>query len=293
MRRSFYIILNPVAGSRRPGLMDALVLRLEAAGAHVIIDRTKAPGHAAELALAAARRGEVDAIVAAGGDGTINEVARGVVGQGVPLGIIPLGTANVLAIELGLRPRASQVADMLLRGPAALIGTGLVEGRIFLLMVGIGFDGAIVHHINPRLKRLTGKFAFVWSGLKIWVKGPGRPLDLVVDGERKQAQWAVALNGRFFAGSYVLSRMGNIAEPGFKLFLFKSAGRLAFARYLIALALGMVERLSDVEIVTARRVEIIGHAEVEADGDASGVLPQTLEQGSQFLRLIVPQGWKP
>lgn len=294
MRRFVHIILNPVAGARRPGLLDEIVRRLSNAGAVVTLERTEEPGHATVLARRAAESGAADVVVAAGGDGTINEVARGLLGQGVPLGIVPLGTANVLALELGLRARAAEIADMLLSGPAHLVGTGLVDGRIFLLMAGIGFDGVVVHAIDPRLKRLWGKGAFVWAGLKVWFRGPGRDLRLVADGREKRAQWAIVLNGRYFAGPYVLAPEGDIAQPGLTLFLFHKGGRFAFVRYLIALGLGRVGRLPDVEVLPVRHVRFAEPAglEVEVDGDARGVLPQTIEQGTQFLRLVVPRGWR-
>lgn len=295
LRRSVHIILNPAAGARRRGLLDAVVERLKRGGATVTLDLTERAGHATQLARRAAERGEADVIVAAGGDGTINEVARGLLGQGVPLGIIPLGTANVLAIELGLRPRAAEVADMLLSGPAHLVGTGVVDGEIFLMMVGIGFDGVVVHAINPRLKRLWGKGAFVWAGVKEWLRGPGRDIRLVADGREKRAQWAIVVNGRYFAGPYVLSREGDISQPGLTLFLFRKGGRFALVRYLIALGLGRVAKLPDVEIIPARQVRFLEPEglEVEVDGDARGSLPQTIEQGTRFLRLVVPQNWKP
>ncbi len=295
LRRAFHIILNPIAGARRSALLNAVVERLKQGGAEVTVELTERPGHATELARRAAERGQADVIVAAGGDGTINEVARGLLGQGVPLAIIPLGTANVLAIELSLRPRAAEIADMLLTGPAHLVGTGLVGGEIFLLMVGIGFDGVVVHDINPALKKLSGKGAFVWAGIKAWAKGPGRDIRLIVDGREKRAQWAIVINGRYFAGPYVLSREGDISQPGLMLYLFRNGGRLALIRYLIALGLGRVAKLPDVEILPVRQVRFLepeGLA-VEVDGDARGALPQTVEQGTRFLRLVVPSGWKP
>lgn len=290
LRRFIHIILNPTAGARRRHLLDAVVGRLRAAGADVTIELTTAPGHATELAHAAARSGKADVIVAAGGDGTINEVARGLLGQGVPLGIVPLGTANVLAIEIGLRPRAEEVASMLLGGPAELIGTGVIQGQIFLMMVGIGFDGEIVHSIDPRLKRLWGKGAFIWAGLKVWARGPGRDIRLVVDGREKRAAWAVVTNGRNYAGPFILAPDANITQPGLTLFLFKNKSRLAFALYLIALGLGLVPRLRNVEVLPARHIDVTGPEglAVEVDGDERGFLPQRIEQGTQFLRLVIP-----
>jgi YegS/Rv2252/BmrU family lipid kinase len=290
LRRFIHIILNPTAGRRKRDLLDDVVGRLRAAGADVTIELTEAAGHATELARKAARAGRADVIVAAGGDGTINEVARGLLGQGVPLGIVPLGTANVLAVEIELPLQAENVASMLLGGPAELIGTGLVQGEIFLMMVGIGFDGEIVHGIDPKLKRFWGKGAFIWSGLKTWVHGPARDIRLVVDGREKRAAWAIATNGRHYAGPYLLAPDQDITQPGLTLFLFRKPSRFAFAVYLAALGLGLVPRLSSVEVIPARRIDVLepeGLA-VEVDGDDRGVLPQTIEQGTQFLRMVVP-----
>lgn len=290
LRRFIHIILNPTAGRRKRGLLDEVVGRLRAAGADVTVELTQSAGHATELARAAARAGHADVIVAAGGDGTINEVARGLLGQGVPLGIVPLGTANVLAVEIGLPPRAEEIASMLLGGPAELIGTGLVEGEIFLLMAGIGFDGEIVHGIDPKLKRLWGKGAFIWSGLKTWVRGPGHDISLVVDGREKRAAWAIVTNGKHYAGPYVLAPQARLVEPGLTLFLFRKKSRFAFAVYLAALGLGLVTRLRSVEVMPARVIEFRGPKglAVEIDGDDRGYLPQRIEQGTQFLRMVVP-----
>ena len=174
------------------------------------------------------------------------------------------------------------------------LGTGLVDDELFLLMVGIGFDGAVIRGVNPALKRRFGKGGVIWSGLKVWWHGPGADIRLVVDGREKRAQWAVVLNGRYFAGPYVLSRKGNFAMPGLTLFLFQKGSRFALVRYLIALGLGRVERLSDVEVLSARRIEVQENAAVcvEIDGDDRGHLPLVIEQGRQMLRLVVPQDWK-
>jgi YegS/Rv2252/BmrU family lipid kinase len=290
LRRFIHIILNPTAGKRKRHLLDDVVGRLRAAGADVTIELTEAAGHATQLARAAARAGHADVIVAAGGDGTINEVARGLLGQGVPLGIVPLGTANVLAIEIGLPLRAEDVASMLLGGPAELIGTGLVQNEIFLMMAGIGFDGEIVHGIDPKLKRLWGKGAFIWSGVRTWMRGPAHDIRLVVDGREKRAAWAIVTNGRHYAGPFVLAPDADITHPGLTLFLFKKPSRLAFAVYLAALGLGIVQRLASVEVLPARRIDVPGPEglAVEVDGDDRGFLPQTIERGTQFLRMVVP-----
>jgi len=290
-RQYIHIILNPIAGARHRGLLDAVVRLLRMQGARIEIEETQAPAHGTSLARRAALEQEPDVIVAAGGDGTINEVARGLLGTQVPLGIIPLGTANVLAVELGLRPKAPAIADMIAHGPADLIGTGLVGGELFLLMVGIGFDGEVVHHINPRLKRWTGRGAFAWAGFKLWLKGPGRDIQMRVDGREERAAWVVVVNARHFAGPYVLAPQAELARPGLYAVLFRRPGRWAFVRYLLALGLGRVDRLKDVDVMAVRQIDFLepqGLA-VEVDGDARGALPQRVEQGVRYLRLVVPR----
>lgn len=291
LRRFIHIIFNPVAGRRKRHLLDDVVGRLRAAGAEVTIDLTEGPAHATALARAAAQRGQADVIVAAGGDGTVSEVARGLLGQDIPLGIVPLGTANVLAIEIGLRPKAEEVAAMLLQGPVETIGTGLVQGEVFLLMAGIGYDGEVVHRINPRLKRLWGKGAFILSGLNVWLRGPAHDISLSVDGQEKRAAWVIVTNVRHYAGPFVLAPDAAITKPGLTLFLFQKKSRLAFAIYLAALGLGLVSRLSSVEVLSARVIDVQGPEglAVEVDGDRRGHLPQRIEQGTQFLRMVMPK----
>ncbi len=290
-RRRIDIIVNPVAGARNNGLFDAVVQRLKQGGAQVRCLETECPGHATELAATAAAVGQADVVVAAGGDGTINEVARGLLGHSMPLGILPLGTANVLGIEVGQHARATSVADTLLFGEAKLIGTGLVGGEIFLLMVGVGFDGRVVGAIRPAMKRRLGRFAFIWEGLKAWAVGPGAEIQVEIDGVHEKAAWVLVTNVRHYAGPFRLSRTASILQPGLEVYLFRRRSRLAFAGYFLGLALGRVAAMSGVDVVRGREIKISSQTpcEVEVDGDAHGALPLVVEQGTGFLRLVMPR----
>ena len=290
-RQRIDIIMNPVAGGRRRDLYDAVIRRLREEGAVVRCMETQGPGHATELARKAAEEGGADIIVAAGGDGTINEVASGLLGCPVPLGILPLGTANVLSIEIGQKFQAEAVADTILFGDAKLIGTGTVDGEIFLLMVGIGFDGSVVHAINPAVKRRLGKFAFVWEGLKIWAKGPERDVALCVDGVQEQAAWVLVTNARHYAGGFTLSRTTDVYEPGLDVFLFRKPGRFAFAIYFLGLAFGRVAAMPGVDLVHGRELYIEARPglRMEVDGDAVEKTASVIRTGTLFLRLATPR----
>lgn len=159
------VIFNPTAGSvgRRGQRLHAVLDLLRAAGVSLDLCPTAARGDARALA-AAATPELCDAVVAAGGDGTINEVANGLLdaGHGLPLGIIPLGTANVLALEMDLAITPQAIAGALLAGQPRPVPLARVDGRRFLLMGGAGFDAFVVDNVRLGLKRHAGKLAYVW-----------------------------------------------------------------------------------------------------------------------------------
>jgi len=291
MRQFVHIILNPAAGNRRHKLVVSVIETLMAAGARVEVSETLRPGHATELASGIVGIGGPDIVVAAGGDGTANEVARGLMGQGIPLGILPAGTANVLAQEIGLPQDPETIVRTILSGPARLIGTGLVDEKVFLLMVGVGFDGQVVHNVPPALKRASGKLAYASQGLWSLAKGPAAPLRLMVDGVAREAAWIVATNARHYGGPYLLAPDEDISRPGLTLILCRERSRAAFIRYFLAINSGRIAQAKGVEVLHPSLVEVF-HPEgqpVQIDGDARGSLPIRIEPGKRFLRLVVPE----
>src|SRR6201994_588577 len=158
------VIFNPVAGRRRAHLLWRVLDVLVANGVRLDIAETHRAGHAETLAREAARRGE-PMVVAAGGDGTIAEVANGLMGTTARLGVIPLGTANVLAHELGLPFAPRSVAAALAFGRTSTLWPGMAHGadgtRLFVQMLGVGFDAHVVRNVPLRLKKIFGKGAYV------------------------------------------------------------------------------------------------------------------------------------
>src|SRR6185503_15515985 len=169
--RKATLISNPKTGryaSRRAPILE-LASRLESLGLKVDLRLTSGPGDAAEIASRVAHNGSSDVIVA-GGDGTINEAIQGMAGTKARLGIIPRGTANVLARELRLPMDEDEATNVLARGRSRTIHFGVAideqsqTSRYFLLMAGIGVDAAVVTDVVPSLKSRFGKAAFWLSG---------------------------------------------------------------------------------------------------------------------------------
>src|SRR5579875_2617970 len=158
------VIFNPTAGRRRAYALWQVLDVMSANGMRIELAETSHAGHATELAREAAGGG-ARLVVAAGGDGTIAEVANGIAGSGAHLGIIPLGTANVLANELSLPFSPRAVAAALAFGRTCALWPGLARNgtssRLFVQMLGVGLDAQVVHALSPALKRLLGKGAYV------------------------------------------------------------------------------------------------------------------------------------
>lgn len=291
MRRRFFLVENATAGSGRRGLTAQVAELLERAGARVECCRGLTADEAEQRAGAAARGGSFDAVVAVGGDGTIRQVARAVAGTGMPLGIIPLGTANVLAHELGIGGTAHRLADMLQTGPEAVIEAPLANGELFLLMVGVGFDGRVIEALSHEVKGKVGRAAYTGPILRALAK-PADSLEVNVDGVVQRASWVVVTNARHYGGRFVIAPATSVREAGLTAVLFNAAHRLDVAASVLALATGRLEASRHVRVCTCTRVEVRSHGDpvpVQVDGDAFGMTPVVVEaRGGPKVTLIVP-----
>src|SRR5438552_2311294 len=186
MRRRFFLISNPAAGVAGATLVEDAMRALERNGAS--LTRTMAVDIAAarRAARMAADSGKYDAVIAAGGDGTIRHVAAALIGAETPLGIIPVGTGNVLAQEIGLAATAGAVVPMLLDGPVATVACAQANAEPFLLMVGAGFDARVLAALDQRLKSRVGKMAYAGPLLGALIR-PVVPLNVKVAGHQHAA----------------------------------------------------------------------------------------------------------
>lgn len=297
--RRFLLIHNPAAGLRRPDLLARTLEALRALGAGLDLRETAGAGDAERLAAAVgaeAAASGIDAVLAAGGDGTINEVVNGLARSGpptLPLGIIPLGTANVLAAELGLPREAADLALRLMRAPPRPVALGRANGRLFVQMAGVGLDARVVAGIAPGLKRRLGRGAYVLGGWAEILRGPGLDYAVAVTGpDGRDAQYraasAILCRGHFYGGRFVLAPRADLDRAQFQLCLYLRPGRLAALSYASSLVLGGTAHRTDVRVLAATRVRIDGPAgaPVQGDGDIIAHLPLTADIAPFPLRLL-------
>jgi diacylglycerol kinase family enzyme len=283
-RRRFLLVHNPTAGLKGGSIVGKVTAALAAQGA--IVD-VAAPREDSGADVGPLDVAGYDAVIAAGGDGTIRALSAAV--GGLPVGIIPAGTGNVLATEIGLSRSAAAIADVLARGPVIDIEGALANRAPFFLMAGAGFDGAVVHALDVGLKRRIGKAAYALPALRTLLMRPVT-LDVTIDGASHAARWVVVTKASRYGGSFVISREAGVLKPGLRAVLFKSHSRLVLLRQLLALAAGTLERESGIEIVPCRHVTVDGPVlvPVQIDGDDFGYTPLVVEAGGPSLRLIVP-----
>lgn len=292
LRSSMVVVFNPTAGRRRAALLWRVLDVLVANGVRLDLVETLRPGHAEGLAREAARAG-ARLVVAAGGDGTIAEVANGLIGGEARLGIIPLGTANVLAQELQLSFAPRAVAAALAFGRTRPLWPGLVmgEGRehLFVQMLGIGFDAQVVHRLPPALKRRCGRGAYVLQTLRELLRYRFDPLTLRIDGTETTAASAIISKGRLYAGPYLLAPDACPSEAGFSVALFDRPGALPALLSGAALPLGLLSRAPWVRHVRARRIDVLGNLPVcvQADGDAAGMTPLSVRDAPAPIDVVV------
>jgi YegS/Rv2252/BmrU family lipid kinase len=250
---------------------------------------TERPGHAEEIARGVTP-GEVDIVAAAGGDGTINEVVNGLRGTGVALGIIPLGTANVVADEIGLKKDPVIVARALASGPIKPIYVGLCNGRRFVMMAGVGFDANVVARVPLALKKVLGPLAYVWTAGVQGFRDPFTSCDVMIDGAPHKSVSVVACNGRRYGGPFIAAPTANLADDSFQVVLMKGRGLFSVTRYGVALLVGKVGIWPDVDVLTGRDVTITGvpGQAVQADGDIIAALPARIQIDPEPVRLVYP-----
>ena len=288
------VIYNPTAGRRRAALLWRVLDVLTANGVRIDLARTTYAGHAIDLARKAAADGE-RLVVAAGGDGTIAEVARGLQGTGAVLGIIPLGTANVLAHELGLPFGPPECAAALAFGRTRPLWPGIARSdsgeRLFVQMLGVGFDAAVVHRLPLWLKRRAGRGAYVVQSLREMARYPFPAVSVRLDGIETQAGSVVVTKGRLYAGRYLLAPAARSAERGFQVALFGCTdplgGLLGAALYGAALPLNLLSCAPGLRLVHAREVEIAAKLPAQADGDPAGTAPLWIADASEPIQVVV------
>lgn len=311
------VIYNPASGqisARREAGIEAALGVFREAGIQADPFVTDGIGSATLHAQEAVRSG-YDTILACGGDGTVHEVLQSVVGSDVALGVVPLGTANALASDLGLIASPAKVAQKLLEASPVRVSVGRIhfrgtngkpDSRYFTVAAGVGPDALLMARMDPQLKRRLGYLLYVLEAARI-VFTHGFPLFEVVVPADADAQTRVvdvsqllAVRVRSFGGALKnLAPGASLRNGKLSLLAFKTQSRFRYMLFLLAVVAGRHTFYREVELMESPSIECRnrkGSSDplfVEADGEVLGSLPVRLEVVPHSLTLLVPPGVQP
>ena len=292
------IIFNPVAGGRGRSLLDLVLGELQALGWNTTLIETKYAGHAEHIASALKKEifNKHTVLVVAGGDGTLNEVINGLANVGrldIPVGLIPVGTVNLLARELKLPRDPHLLAQVIANGNFRRIALGHIaacrQSRLFLITAGVGFDARAVLRVSRRLKLFSGKLAFIVAGIWEYVFGKRVQYQVTVDGEALVARSILFANGRYYAGGMSWAPAAEIERPTLEVGIFAGAARLRIPTYVVAFMTGRLQQLHDVIVRSSTEIDLTGPSDepVQADGDIVAFLPVNISVAPKRARVLV------
>ncbi len=283
------VITNPAAGCRRRARLAAILDALRDRGCDLVLETTSVRGDA-ELLARSIDYDCIDVVAIAGGDGTINEVLNGLDATAPPVAIIPIGTANVLAAEIGLGSTAKAIADTIAYGRPKPICLGIANERRFAVMASVGLDAEVVRHVSLDLKRYLGKGAYAYETLHQLLTLASPAFELSIEGRDYLAHGVIIANGRYFGGQFIVAPNASLDMPSFDICRCTRGGRRATLCYLASMVQGRLADRDDYEIVRAKHVRINGPegAPVQADGDIITELPATISIQRDAVKLMYP-----
>jgi YegS/Rv2252/BmrU family lipid kinase len=287
------VVFNPIAGQAASLQQDiqAAADVWRANGWTVDLRPTAARGDGTRIAREAAASG-YDVVVAAGGDGTVNEVVNGLVGTTTALAALPIGTVNVWVRELGLPMQPRAAAAALLDAQVRTVDLGKAGDRDFLLMAGVGFDAAVTAEVRAHEKRRLGIFAYIFRALDLARHFRGTRARVIIDGKplRTRALMIVLGNSQLYGGIIKFTARASLDDGLLDVCIIKGNTLRGAPLRLLSIVLRRASLDPKIEYHRARkiRIETVDQLPVQIDGDHIGSTPMTFESAPGALLALLP-----
>ena len=288
-KHKILVILNPAArGERAKALRD----KIASLSHHVLVRNTSSPGDARGLASRAVSQG-YGTIVAAGGDGTINEVVNGIgsAGAAVQFGILPVGTMNVFAAELGIpQNNLGKAWQVIEAGCSRLVDLPQANHEYFVQLAGVGLDAEVVRQTTPDSKKVLGPMSYLLTLAQVAARQPPKIRIEPVDGATREGSFVLVGNGRFYGGPFVVFKDARLDDGLLDVLVFQNQSHWDLIRYFQAIAFGNHPALPDVEYFQSRGLRLTSRepVPVEIDGELTGTLPYEFGFSNGKLKVLVP-----
>ncbi|MEO6847977.1 MAG: diacylglycerol kinase family protein [Chthoniobacterales bacterium] len=287
MTSKITIILNPAAKGDRARFLKE---KIEALSLRAIVRLTTGPGDACEMARHAVAEG-AQMIVAAGGDGTINEVVNGIGNADVCLGILPIGTMNVFAMELGIPVHDLKKAwDIIENGHLREIDLAKANDHYFVQLAGVGLDAQVVSETDLKVKKALGPLSYILSLAHVVARTPPVLCGETAEGRSFTGSFIMVGNGRFYGGPFTMFKEASPYDGLLDVVVFRKQSHWDIIRYMQAVFFKSHDELPDVDCFQASSLHIRSETDVpfELDGELAGTLPVHFHFAERRLKVMVP-----
>ncbi len=286
--RRYPLIFNPQARGQKGGRVLRFLMKH---ANRFALYATAHAGEARELAARFAAEGE-PVVIAAGGDGTLNEVVRGLAGTPSILGVLPAGTMNVFAREMGIPfdnlERAFAVIEA---GHVREIDLFEANGAPFVQMAGIGFDARVIEETSWEAKKMLGPLAYLLAAAKVLGERPPKMEITCADGRREQGVAVIAGNGSLYGGQFKVFRNADNRDSKLDVIVYKEAGYKLVLDSLRGLALGGIDLMDSTSSFQTEAFTVRADREVpvEVDGEWLGRFAEIrFKETASRLRVLAP-----
>lgn len=285
-----YLFVNPLSGHHSAEHLQFTLDKLQAHAINPEVLQVRTPSDIFARCAVINEQQEPHLIIVAGGDGTFNAVVNGLKPGSATLAVLPFGTSNVLAAELGITSIADGVAKII-AGRTRSLSVGVLEMETrslrFLLMAGIGLDGAVVRDVWPPAKKYLRQGAYALSALKRAVQWDKATFTLKSDQGEVSCHTAIICNAARYGGDFILSPGSSPFSPGLTAVCITGNSRSTYLGYALDLFRNRADRSGNLTRLHASRFEIQGEHPIQIDGDFVGYGPARISEYADFAEIII------
>ncbi|BCS53378.1 diacylglycerol kinase family protein [Geobacter sp. SVR] len=285
-----HLFINPLSGRHRRRSVSDLVSRLARAGLHPQVHSVTTPADVLGRCRAINQGPASPLVIVAAGDGTVNAVVNGLLPETATLAVLPLGTSNVLAAELGIASVEEGIARIV-AGRTRPFPVGLLHleesSHRFVLMAGIGLDASVVRDVWPLGKRLLKQGAYAISALLSTLTWDKSLIAVHAGGATRSCHSVIVCSASRYGGDFILAPEGCLFSPDLTAICIDKHHRRTYLRLAFELLSGRARTSREIFRMPADGIEITGIKPVQLDGDFVGYTPARITMVPDFARIIV------
>jgi diacylglycerol kinase family enzyme len=285
-----YLFVNAMSGNYNRKKINMVITRLKNAGLSPTVYSVSSPP---EIHARCCQMYEATAnplVIVAGGDGTFNAVVNGLQSATATLALLPMGTSNVLAAELGIKSVKNGI-KRIVKGKTRPLSVGLLRleqgSHRFVLMAGIGLDGSVVRDVWPLGKRLLKQGAYALSAFISAFKWDSSLIKIIAGTSQIECHSVIVCSASRYGGDFIIAPEGDVFSPELTAVCIRKNGRRSYLRLAYELFRGKADTSSERILIPANGLEISGIKLIQIDGDFVGYSPARITSIPEFARIIV------